>query len=173
MNESIRKLSIVGLVCVGLLSVCGDVRAETDLTQGHWLISGIAADNSIWDGSTLHFESQSPSGMGFDLTGYFLWMDNFGRGGRENFNATLSPTDHLELVGFELVPPFNGIALATYSAELNPAGNALTDGTWDGTGAIPGTWSAVLVEVPEPGSLIVTGAGLALLACSPRGRRKV
>lgn len=80
--------------------------------------------------------------------------------GRENFTGTLFSDNTIELTGFEIVTPSNGIVSGIYSGILSASGTEIINGLWGpvGTG-IPGSWSAVQT-VPIPAAAWLFGSGL-------------
>lgn len=114
-----------------------------DLTQGVWNVTGTDTANVNWNGSTLIFQTQTPTGDDFAVTGYFYWTGTGGRSGRENFTGTLFADNRLQLTGTQIVQPASQISLKTYAARVSADGRSITNGTMTpvatGQGAA-GTW---------------------------------
>jgi len=103
------------------------------------------------------------NGVDYDLTGYFYWVgsgNQTGAFGRENFTGTLFSDNTIELTGFELVAPTNGIVLGIYSGLLSSSGIEIINGRWGpvGTG-ISGSWSAIQT-VPVPAAIWLFASGI-------------
>ena len=108
-----------------ILSLTPLIAATIDLTNAEWNITGSDDGGGLWDGSTIHFESQVSNNQNYDLTGYFDWIgsgNQTGSFGRENFTGTLFSDNRIQIIGFEIEPPAQGIVFAAYSAELAPSG---------------------------------------------------
>ena len=125
------------------------IAATIDLTNAEWNITGSDDGGGLWDGSTIHFESQVSNNQNYVLTGYFDWIgsgNQTGSFGRENFTGTLFSDNRIQIIGFEIEPPSQGIVFAAYSAELAPSGTEMINGIWGltagGPNVIPGSWSA-------------------------------
>jgi hypothetical protein len=151
------------LLCTALIFVIsGSANAITDLTGDTWDVTG---DDGVWtwDGSTLVFTSQIPSGADFDIEGYFDWIGSGGQSGRELFSGTYLSDDTLFLSGYQLINA-SSIILANYAALVTPDGNTII-GDWDsgvvpGSG-VPGDFMAVRSSVvPIPAAVWLFGSGL-------------
>lgn len=163
------RLVSFATVCTSLICFFGPKEAAADLNAGYWQISGSDNRGVSWNGSKLHFLTDSPNGGNHSLSGYFEWTSDRGEFGRENFAGTLFSNNHLSLDGTAIVQPASGIITAHYEADLTPLGTQLINGSW--TNGIPGVWSAVLVPVPEPENYAMLLAGLGLLGCMSRLRK--
>ena len=140
----------------------GPVTAVTVLTGDTWAVTG--SDRIYtWDGSTLVFTVQNPSGADFYIEGYFDWIGSGGQYGRELFSGTYFSDDTLMFSGDQLVNSF-GILLGNYAASVSSDGNTII-GDWDsgvvpGSG-IPGDFMAMRNStVPIPPALGLFSAGL-------------
>lgn len=138
------------------------VYAITALTGDTWDVTGDDG-TYIWDGSTLVFTTQTPSGADFNIAGYFDWVGSGGQSGRELFSGTYFSDDTLLFTGNQLINPVS-ILLGNYAASVSPDGNTIT-GDWDsgvvpGSG-IPGDFMAVRSSaVPLPAAVWLFGSGL-------------
>jgi len=148
----------------GTISVAGELATATDvdwyqllieygpklettvaLTQGVWDVIGSDTANVRWNGSTLVFQTQTPVGEDFAVTGYFTWTGSGGQNGRENFTGTLLADNSLQLTGTQIVQPATQIMLHNYTAQVSPDGRSITNGAWTPATAgqgVAGTWSA-------------------------------
>jgi hypothetical protein len=121
-----------------------------DLTQGTWTVAGTLAGTN-WSGSTLVFQSQTPVGADFAVTGYFDWITGTTARGRELFTGTLLADNTIRLTGTQLQQPVN-LTLGVYVAQLSADGNMILGGT---KGPVPtglpvgaGSWGAA--RIPDP-----------------------
>lgn len=174
-----RSLVPTAVACLFLAqSICTKAEAANivNLTQGQWEVTG--SDSVNWNGSDLVFETQSPNGADFNITGYFDWYSREVYRGRELFAGTYTSNGFLNLRGFQLINPI-GIGLANYQAEvLSPS--QISNGTWGGLNIFSGIWSAAnestvaesdpnTAAVPEPSSML--GLGIVTLAGTLLKRR--
>lgn len=130
-----------------------------DLTAGTWHVTGVDDWGNTWDDTSLWFTSQDPARSGFNVRGYFDWIgyDRFQQligFGREIFTGTFSDDRSLHLTGesLEPIPGMGGpyrIINGIYDADVTVDGTRIVDGTWSGSGGVPGIWEAVLERVPE------------------------
>ncbi|MEX0268806.1 PEP-CTERM sorting domain-containing protein [Leptolyngbyaceae cyanobacterium UHCC 1019] len=173
-----RSLVPTAVACLLLAqSICTKAEAANivNLTQGQWEVTG--SDSVNWNGSDLVFETQSPNGADFNITGYFDWYSREVYRGRELFTGTYTSNGLLNLRGFQLINPI-GIGLANYQAEvLSPS--QIDNGTWR-LGGIRGIWTAInsntvpesnpnTAAVPEPSSML--GLGIVALGGAMLKRR--
>jgi hypothetical protein len=175
--KSIRLLGAAVLGGVVLWGGTAPTLAAPTLTDGTWTITGVDIAGTSWTGSTIKFETESPSGSDYAVSGYFYWTGNGGADfGRENFSGILFPSDHLTLQGIGLVPPTSGIVTgATYDADVTSDGHHLIHGTWGGTGIPSEAWTAVQADpptVPEPATLLLLAFGVPPLAVVAYRRHK-
>ncbi|MCG8429423.1 MAG: hypothetical protein MI754_18895 [Chromatiales bacterium] len=131
-----------------------------DATKGTWLISGRDSAGTAWDGSTIHFESQTADGNDLTVKGYFNWVGSNGSYGRENFTGTLYADGNIHLTGFEIVQPASSLALGDYVAVLDATGTQLNNGAWGGSGIPSNDWSADLL--PDKPQISVNGGFIKL-----------
>lgn len=126
----------------------GEPRACSDapaFTSGSWSLFA-ASDESgrSWNGSSLVFSSAVAAADGCSLDGYFDWMSNDQRTGRDMVRGTYHPeTKTLNLATYSLTNP-QGIVAADYVATYDAETDDLVGGTWT-CGCSPGVWSATHV----------------------------
>ena len=168
MNCHFSKLINALAASACLIFVYLPATAATDLTNRQWLVSGTDTRGVSWNGSTLNFQTQTPSGNAFTVTGYFFWTSTVGEFGRENFNGVLGANNRISLDGFQIVAPASGIVIGHYEADLTADGTRLINGTWSGS-TIPGVWSAV--AVPEVSTWAMLLAGSAIVVVATRRRK--
>ena len=155
------------LALTGLTTFSTVVSAAPILTAAPWVIAGLDVGGNNWSGSTITFDTQSPSGPDFLVSGYFYWTGNSGTYfGRENFSGTLFASDHLTLLGIGIIPPSRGIISGgTYNADVTADRYHMINGTWGGVGIPSNAWTAAQVPapVPEPPALVLLLSGLIVL----------
>jgi len=133
-----------------------------DMTNGVWTISAADTGGNDWSGSILRFETQVADNNNSLLSGFFEWTSDTGFFGRENFTGTLFLDRSLQLDGFELVPPSNGIILGQYFADLALSNNDIVDGTWQtNVHFLPtNVWTASRAVVPVSAAVWLFSSGL-------------
>ena len=173
-----RKQAFLRLVVVGMMACWGTEAVAQTLAGTVWTIRNSIDDIGLtWDGSTLVFTSQQPTGMGVRLVGYFDWSSSadplFGDYvyyyGRELFVGTLigTPADGvIQLVGqsIDRTRPSFLIVTATYTARL--VNGTLVNGRWGGAGAASGSWEAQLASTQVVAPVLTGGAAGLLLSLS-------
>ena len=164
-----RYSALAAIVLLGIQIQVVDA-APIDLT-GMWAVTGVG-DGQTWVGSSLTFTSQTPSGADFSMEGSFDWLGSGGAFGRELFTGTFFADLTLELQGFQIVPPAFNIFASHYDAAVSTDGTQIT-GVWSGPGS--GTWTATRETtgvIPEPGTVLLLGAGLSMVAMYGCQRRR-
>lgn len=159
LNKIIRMVIIV--ICFSAVSVSA-APVSVDMTSGIWTITASDTGGNDWSGSQLIFETQVSNNNDWLLTGYFDWITDTGLFGRENFTGTLFEDRSLQLNGFELVPPTNGIIIGQYFSELGLSNNDIVNGTWQANVPFIPTngWTASRSVVPVPSAIWLFGSGL-------------
>lgn len=141
----VAALLVLGSVasCGGSSGVGSDSLPESNLTEPSWVIvESEDAAGDQWVGSTLTFTSQEKNGDSWELEGQFFWeSETTASFGTELFRGTLFADRKLALRGYQLVNA-SGIGLATYDAQISEDGQRIENGSWSGSGVIPGQWSA-------------------------------
>ena len=161
------------ITCIALiLTTCSQSLPAQDLTAGLWDVLG-EGNGLTWNDSSLHFTSQIPNGVDFDLEGYFDWFASNGAFGRETFEGKLLSDSSLQLLstGLEPIPGLggpDGIGQTDYSAMLGPGGHQILDGVWPIAGQVQGTWSATLIPEPSAVALLAVAGLLAFLPTRKR-----
>jgi hypothetical protein len=159
----IRNLYHILLICICFTATSVYAApVSVDMTTGVWTITAADSGGNDWSGSTLKFETQVASNDDWLLSGYFEWTSDTGYFGRENFTGTLFFDRSLQLDGFELVPPTNGIIVGQYFAELALSNNNIVNGTWQSNVPYIPTngWTASRAVVPVPAAVWLFGSGL-------------
>ena len=144
-----KKFMTILTIVLIFYSMAGTANA-VDLTACYWDVSGQGFNGKSWDGSKLVFETQTSQGFDFEVTGYYDWYSEGRFYGREIFEGTFFRDFSLHLEGTEHVnkPPWSGIVLAIYDANVTLDGTQIIDGTWGGHyGTVTGNWSATHVPV--------------------------
>lgn len=142
------------------------------MTSGVWTISAFDTGGNDWSGSQLTFKTQTSNNNDWLFTGYFYWTSDTDFG-RENFTGTLFEDRSLQLNGFELVPPTNGIIVGQYFSELGLSNNDIVNGTWRANVSYIPTngWTASRSVVPVPAAVWLVCSGLIGLIGIAKGKR--
>jgi hypothetical protein len=118
---------------------CADAPA---FTTGTWQLYDAVDDaGRDWSGSALVFVSALLGADGCLVDGYFDWMSNDRRTGRDLVRGTYqAPTRALQMETYSLENP-QGIVPSQYDAAYDPATDELVGGTWT-CNCAAGVWTA-------------------------------